>query len=82
MMLKLSCAEATTLMEKRHAASLSFRERVKLAFHNRICDACRKYEQFSRLIEKALHKKHQPSADLRLSDACKERIIKSIQDHK
>lgn len=81
-MLRISCVEATTLMEKKHARSLSFKEKVKLMLHKNICEACRKYEKFSDLVEKATAKGPRPSEDARLSEESKQRIIKSIKDSK
>ena len=47
----LSCKTATELMEKKHRAKLAFGERMQLAFHTTMCDACRRYEEQSCLLE-------------------------------
>ena len=48
----LSCKTATGLMEKKHRTRLALVERMQLAFHTAMCDACRHYEQQSGLLER------------------------------
>jgi hypothetical protein len=79
-MLHLSCEEATRLIEQRQQRRLPLRDRLRLFLHMGICEACRKYEQFSLLAGKILGRPAEPPESQRLSDECKQRIIKSIHD--
>ena len=46
--LHVTCREASRILSKREDAPLSFRERLQLWMHLRICDACRRVaRQFS-----------------------------------
>lgn len=63
----LSCLKATELIEKNFHVQLSFSEQMQLKAHKMMCDACKKYEQQSAVIEKAIelqHKKQYPPIDL------------------
>lgn len=44
-------------MEKKHTGEVSFLEKIQLACHKRICEACRRYEEQSKLIERLLKDK-------------------------
>lgn len=55
--LMLSCKTATGLMEKKHTGEISFLEKMQLAFHTKMCDACRRYEEQSKLIERLFKSK-------------------------
>jgi len=50
-LLFLSCLKATELIEKKLAFKLSFTERIQLAIHKKMCDACAIYEDQSKFIE-------------------------------
>lgn len=50
----LSCVKATEFIEKKHHHNLSFSEQFQLKLHTSMCNACRRFENQSELIEKAL----------------------------
>lgn len=52
----LSCEKATELVEKKHIAGLSCKEKFQLELHNAICSACKIYEKQSRYIDVLLNK--------------------------
>lgn len=64
--LMISCRLATELIEKKHHAGLSWRERVLLPLHLALCDACRQYQVQSSLLEKLFHTKQQEDDDTNL----------------
>jgi hypothetical protein len=47
----LSCLKATELLEKRLHLSLNRKERYQLTIHKMMCDACRRYDRQSILID-------------------------------
>ncbi|NOY49681.1 MAG: hypothetical protein GXO88_03825 [Chlorobi bacterium] len=51
----LSCLKATELIEKKLAFKLSITEKIQLAVHKTMCEACSNYEDQSILIDKGLH---------------------------
>ncbi|MCJ7935290.1 MAG: hypothetical protein MUW56_17105 [Chryseobacterium sp.] len=52
----LPCSEATLLMEKRNAGSISSKENGKLTAHLMICKWCKMYSKKLALLDKALKK--------------------------
>ena len=50
----ISCKKAGSLVEKKLAGEISFKERLQLMFHVNMCEACRQYEKQSTLIQKTL----------------------------
>ena len=83
--LMLSCKTATGLMEKKHLERLSIRERIQLAFHTTLCDACRRYEQQSRLLERLFKSKAAGpvSPGLKKESAeLEEKILQQLDAHK
>lgn len=63
----LSCLKATELIEKGLHVKLSITERLQLAVHKSMCDACRMYEKQSGLIDQSLDLHHhgvQTQADI------------------
>lgn len=50
----LPCSEATLLMEKRNANTISSREKRKLNMHLMICKWCRMYKQKLEVLDKIL----------------------------
>ncbi|PWW28094.1 hypothetical protein [Chryseobacterium sp. AG844] len=52
----LPCSEATLLMEKRNAQSISARENRMLSMHLMICKWCRMYNEKLALLDKAFKK--------------------------
>ncbi|MBN8694394.1 MAG: hypothetical protein J0L69_14465 [Bacteroidetes bacterium] len=80
----LSCNKATLLIEKSHAAPLSFMDRVKLKMHLAMCDKCAGYQKQSLIIENALKSNRQSfsnPSNLKLADTSKTRIQKAIDDN-
>lgn len=77
--LMLSCQTATGLMEKKHRARLAFGEKMQLAFHTAMCDACRRYEQQSRLLEHLFKSKETDTGSPGLEDASDELEEKILQ---
>jgi hypothetical protein len=53
----LPCSEATLLMEKRNAQSISSRENRMLSIHLMICKWCRMYNEKLALLDKVFKKK-------------------------
>lgn len=53
----VSCEKSSFLIEKKLAGALSMKERSQLFIHKLICDACRKYEKQSLLLDTLLRKK-------------------------
>jgi hypothetical protein len=49
-----SCYKATVLLERRDLVALSGTEKIGLWWHLRICEACRKYEEQSRAIDRLM----------------------------
>ncbi|WP_106916511.1 hypothetical protein [Chryseobacterium aurantiacum] len=52
----LPCSEATLLMEKRNAGSISAKENRKLGAHLMICKWCRMYSEKLALLDKVFKK--------------------------
>ena len=74
--LKLSCQQATALMELRDLRPLGARERLGLWMHRRICDGCRAYERHSHVIDNLLERRP-GKADID-SSALEARILSRI----
>lgn len=53
----LPCSEATLLMEKRNANSISRKENWKLSVHLKICKWCKAYEKKLKILDDILKKK-------------------------
>jgi hypothetical protein len=53
-LLFLSCLKATELIEKKFHIKLSFTEKIQLELHKMMCDACKKYEKQSKIIEEGI----------------------------
>ena len=52
--LLLSCSKATELMEKKFHFKLSATEKIQLELHKLMCDACKRYEKQSEIIEEGI----------------------------
>ncbi|MDM1553200.1 hypothetical protein PYS58_22660 [Chryseobacterium indologenes] len=52
----LPCSEATLLMEKRNAQSISTQENRKLSMHLMICKFCRMYNEKLAMLDKIFKK--------------------------
>ena len=53
----LPCSEATLLMEKRNAETISPTENWKLSLHLKICKWCRAYQQKLEILDDILRRK-------------------------
>lgn len=53
----LPCSEATLLMEKRNAETISPKENWKLSLHLKICKWCRAYQQKLEILDDILRRK-------------------------
>lgn len=49
--LKLSCCEATLLMEQQNANTISFTDKIKLKMHILICKWCEAYNKKLKIID-------------------------------
>ncbi len=50
----LSCLKATELIEKKLHIKLSVKEKLRLKVHKSMCNACRRYDKQSKIIDNAL----------------------------
>ena len=83
--LMLSCQAATGLMEKQHTGEISLLEKMQLAFHTTMCDACRRYEEQSRLLERLFKSKENAPIPPELekeSTELEEKIIRQLDSTK
>ena len=53
----VSCEKSSFLIEKKLAGVISMKEQGQLFIHKLICDACRKYEKQSELLDSLLRRK-------------------------
>lgn len=53
----LPCSEATLLMEKRNANSISRKENWRLSMHLKICKWCKAYEKKLKILDDILKRK-------------------------
>lgn len=56
-LLFLPCSEATLLLEKRNANSISRKEDWKLSMHLKICKWCKAYEKKLKILDEILKRK-------------------------
>ena len=83
--LLLSCAKATELMEKKFHFKLSVTEKFQLELHKIMCDACKRYEKHSGIIEEGIKSniqslKENPKIETEdLKNQIKEKLGKSKQ---
>ncbi|MDP2175459.1 MAG: anti-sigma factor [Bacteroidota bacterium] len=54
--MKISCKEASELIEMKQASKLSFSKSLSLKIHLIICKTCALYEKQSKIINKAIGK--------------------------
>ncbi len=50
----LSCLKATELIEKKLHIKLSVKEKLRLKMHKSMCNACRRYDKQSKIMDTAL----------------------------
>lgn len=83
---KISCLQATSLVEKKASLGLSFAESLKLLAHTTICDGCRMYQKQSKWLDQVLVRRGavtsipQDKAVLKLSEDVKVKIISSLEN--
>lgn len=53
----LPCSQATMLMEKRNAGTISSKENRKLSMHLKICKWCRAYKEKLEILDEILKRK-------------------------
>lgn len=74
------CAKATMMMEQARFRRLGIQERISLAFHLSICDACRQYKKDSAALEHII--RHMADkASKTLSDEEKEAMVRNLGSH-
>jgi hypothetical protein len=71
----LPCSEATLLMEKRNAETISSKENWKLSLHLKICKWCRAYKRKLEILDDILKRKLSQRAESEINDS-------DIQDFK
>ena len=63
--LLLSCLKATELIEKNLHFRLTLVEKSQLKVHKMMCDACKRYDSQSHIIENSMkHQEHRDPKDL------------------
>ncbi len=78
----LSCMKATELIEKGLHVKLSLTERLKLALHKSMCDACRIYEKQSEIIDHSLKVHHHGIQSQEDIDKLKSLILAKLKTDK
>lgn len=78
----LPCSEATLLMEKRNAETISSRENWKLSLHLKICKWCRAYKKkldiLDDILKKALAKKEEDKINDSEIQSFKNKMIEKL----
>ena len=79
----LSCKKATSLMDKKAHARLGPVEGLQLILHRSMCDACRRYEKQSQIIDTILrHEAIEPHEGIHpaksLPEEVKSKIIREL----
>lgn len=52
----LSCLKATELIEKKLHIKISLKEKLRLKIHKSMCNACRRYDKQSKIMDIVLRK--------------------------
>ncbi|GAB0155967.1 hypothetical protein CHRYSEOSP005_12290 [Chryseobacterium sp. Alg-005] len=65
----LPCSEATLLMEKRNAETISSKENWELSLHLKICKWCRAYQQKLEILDDILKRKLSQRAESEINDS-------------
>ncbi|MET3538278.1 hypothetical protein [Chryseobacterium limigenitum] len=78
----LPCSEATLLMEKRNANSISPKEDWKLSMHLKICKWCRAYKEKLEILDDILKRKLSREEKIEINDSeiqsFKDKIFKNL----
>lgn len=72
----MHCDEATMLITKAEYTKISFRDRIRLKYHQLICPPCKKWEEHNKIIT-TLSKKETKHT---LSNEKKTSMKKSLED--
>lgn len=77
----LSCKEATLLVEKKQVYPLTFKEKIRLYIHTKMCFVCNIYQHQSQIMEKAISKwiEEAHKQKVTLSQKVKDNIIFRIK---
>lgn len=65
----LPCREATLLMEKRNAQTISRKEDWKLSVHLKICKWCRAYQEKLKILDDILKKKLSQKVENKINES-------------
>lgn len=81
----LSCRKATEMIEKKLLIKLSFKQKVQLKIHKRLCDACTAYEKQSKNLDELFYK-HFKNIDTTppettINEDLKKKIIDSLPEN-
>jgi len=74
----ISCRKATLLIEKRDAGGLTLAENFSLGIHTIMCEACKRYERQSQLLETLLERHTAVSAPLPGENAAADFLVQTI----
>lgn len=78
----LPCSEATLLMEKRNANSISPKENWKLSMHLKICKWCRAYKEKLEILDDILKRKLSREEKVEINDSeiqsFKDKMVKNL----
>lgn len=79
----LPCSEATLLMEKRNAETISSKENWKLSVHLKICKWCSAYKAKLEILDDILKRKLSQKENIEINDSdiqgFKENVIKKLK---
>ncbi|WBV52511.1 MULTISPECIES: hypothetical protein [Chryseobacterium] len=78
----LPCSQATMLMEKRNAGTISSKENRKLSMHLKICKWCRAYKEKLEILDEILKRKLLNEQKDKINDSeiqgFKEKMVKNL----
>jgi len=78
----LPCSEATLLMEKRNANSISPKDDWKLSMHLKICKWCRAYKEKLEILDDILKRKLSREEKVEINDSeiqsFKDKMVKNL----
>jgi hypothetical protein len=74
----ISCHKATFLVEKRDTEGLTLAENFSLGIHTILCEACKRYEKQSRLLEVLLKRHTAAAAASPAEDVAAEILVQTI----
>lgn len=78
--LLLSCNSATLLIERKSVSPLNSIQKIQLKMHLSICDSCKRFQEQSTLLDKAIEKLSGRNNPLEISNsALKEQIISGLK---